>query len=102
MLMNHGPMRIPALFLAVLTALTFSLTTRAEDQRVDWANLVNVSVESSETVLRKTSGCDGCDDAGATSQQELTAGEGYVQFTVGEATTFWIGRQRYGNDGTSF
>ena len=27
----------------------------------------------------------GVDDAGATSQQKLTAGDGYVQFTVGES-----------------
>ena len=102
MLINHGPMRLPALFLAVLTALTFSLTTKAEDEGVVWANLVNVSLESSGTVLRKTGGCDGCDDAGATSQQELTAGDGYIEFTVGEATTFWMGGLGYGNDGTGF
>src|SRR5688572_10503670 len=100
--MSHRTFRVPALLLTLLTAFVFSFTTRAEDQQVVWSNLVNVSVESSGTVLRKTGGCDGCDDAGATSQQELTAGDGYVEFTVGEATTFWTGGLGYSNDATGF
>jgi hypothetical protein len=76
------------------------LSASAEDQNVTWTNLVNVS--STGTVLQKTSGCDGCDDAGATSLQELTSGDGFVEFTVGEATTFWVGGLSHGNDGTSY
>jgi hypothetical protein len=100
--MSHGTFRIPTLFLSLMAAFAFTLTTGAEDQQVVWSNLVNVTVESTGTVLRKTGGCDGCDDAGATSQQELTAGDGYVEFTVGEETTFWMAGLGHGNDGTGF
>jgi hypothetical protein len=100
--MSHLSFRIPITFLSLLTVFVFSFTTEADDQQVIWTNLVNVSVENTGTVLRKTSGCDGCDDAGATSQQELTAGDGYVEFTVGELTTFWMGGLGHGNDGTGF
>jgi len=37
--------------------------------------------------LQKTSGCDGCQDAGATSQQQIALGDGYVEFTASETTT---------------
>src|SRR5205823_939518 len=33
--------------------------------------------------LTKTGGCDGCYDAGAASQQPISAGDGYAQFTAG-------------------
>ncbi len=33
--------------------------------------------------VSKTSGCDGCNDAGAISQQRITAGDGFAQFTAG-------------------
>ena len=61
-----------------------------------WTNLVNVT--ATDTVLQKTGGWDGVDDAGATSAQELTAGDGYIEFTVGEATTFWLAGLSHGND----
>jgi hypothetical protein len=102
MLKTHGLYRVPTVFLSLLTVAAFSLATRAEDQGVVWTNLVNASVDSTGTVLRKTGGCDGCDDAGATSQQELSAGDGYVEFTVGEATAFWMAGLGHGNDGTGF
>ena len=63
-------------------------------------NLVNVTV--TDTVLQKTAGWDGVDDAGATSLQELTAGDGYIEFTVGEATTFLLAGLSHGNDGTGY
>src|SRR5688572_61165 len=72
----------------------------AEDQAVTWTHLVNVTV--TDTVLEKTGGWDGVDDAGATSLQELTAGDGYIEFTVGEATTFWLAGLSHGNDGTGY
>ena len=90
-----------ALFVAALMAV-FVLVADADDQQVVWTNLVNVSIDSTGTVLQKTSGCDGCDDAGATSQQELSAGDGYVEFTVGEDDTFWMAGLGRGNDGTGY
>jgi hypothetical protein len=66
---------------------------------VTWTNLVNTAVDGA--VLRKTGGCDGCDDAGATSHQELTEGDGYVEFTVGETAPIWLAGLSHGNDGTA-
>ena len=72
----------------------------AEDPAVVWTNLVNATVNG--TVLQKTAGWDGADDAGGTSQQELTAGDGYVEFTVDEADTFWLGGLSHGNIDTGY
>ena len=33
--------------------------------------------------MTKTSGCDGCYDAGAVSQRQIAGGNGYVQFRAG-------------------
>lgn len=52
-------------------------------------------------ILQKTGGQEGVADAGAASQQELSAGDGYVEFTVGEADTLWFAGLSHGNDGTS-
>ena len=75
-------------------------TAGADYQPVTWTNLVNATVTG--TVLQKTAGWDGVDDAGATSAQQLTAGDGYVEFTVGEATTFWLAGLSHGNAGTGY
>src|SRR5882724_2654108 len=48
-------------------------------QNVTWTNLVNVTANGNS--VTKTGGCDGCFDAGAISQQKITAGDGYAQFT---------------------
>lgn len=60
----------------------------AAERFVDWANPVNVTVFGDR--LEKTSGCQGCEDAGAISRQMIRAGDGYVEFTVGETNTFWL------------
>ena len=54
----------------------------AASGNVQWMSLVNVSV--ADGGVRKTSGCDGCPDASAVSQQQL-AGSGALQFTVPES-----------------
>jgi hypothetical protein len=69
-------------------------------QGVVWVNPVNVTVTGSS--LQKTSGCDGCGDAGAVSSQTITSGDGYVEFTVGETNSFWYGGLSHGNPGPSF
>jgi hypothetical protein len=51
---------------------------------VAWTQLTNAARLSNNS-LRKTAGCDECPDAGALSQQALTTGSGYVEFTVGRA-----------------
>jgi len=53
-----------------------------------WTELVNATVNG--TTLTKTGGCDGCPDAGAVSDQEVTTGDGYLEFTVDETQ-----KQRY-------
>jgi hypothetical protein len=102
MLLTRRTLRIWLIVTSVLVPLVLAWPTNAADENVIWTNLVNVSLDPTGTVLRKTGGCDGCDDAGATSQQQLTAGDGYVEFTVGEATTFWMGGLSHGNAGTGF
>ena len=87
-------------FLACTTMALMRPVAEADEQSVTWTNLVNVTV--TDNVLQKSGGWDGVDDAGATSVQELTAGDGYVEFTVGEATTFWLAGLSHGNGGTGY
>jgi hypothetical protein len=84
---------------ASLAALPF-VRLSAEDQAVSWTNAVNVSLVNGS--LQKTSGCDGCDDAGAVSEQSLIQGDGYVQFMVGEANTLWAAGFAGSNAGTTY
>jgi hypothetical protein len=71
--------------LAVSGDSTFTTSpTGTAAQDVIWTNLVNVTASGNS--LTKTSGCDGCPDAGATSQQQLN-GDGYVEFSIVEANT---------------
>jgi hypothetical protein len=60
----------------------------AAERFVDWSNPVNVTVFGDR--IEKTSGCQGCEDAGAVSRQMIRSGDGYVEFTVGETNTFWL------------
>jgi hypothetical protein len=84
---------------ASLAVVPFALLS-AESQAVVWMNAVNVSLVNGS--LQKTSGCDGCDDAGATSQQALIQGDGFVEFTVGEANTLWAAGFSHGNTNTTY
>jgi hypothetical protein len=52
---------------------------------VQWTNGVNVS--ASGGTLQKSGGCSGCPDAGASSAQQITSGDGGVQFKVTDAST---------------
>ena len=83
-----------------LSAVVLRPIAHADEQLITWTDLVNVTVTN--TVLQKTAGWDGVDDAGAASEQQLTAGDGYIEFTVGEATTFWLAGLSHGNDGTGY
>src|SRR5687768_16411276 len=92
--------RVALASVAATFALLLQPTASAQDQAVTWTNAMNAT--ASGTVLQKTGGWDGVDDAGATSEQQLTAGDGYVEFTIGETTTFWMAGLGHGNDGTGF
>jgi hypothetical protein len=54
-------------------------------QNVTWANLVNVTATGNS--IQKTGGCAWCDDAAATSSQQIASGDGYMEFTASEMTT---------------
>ena len=45
---------------------------------VEWGRTINATATGS--AIQKTGGCSGCPDAGATSNQVLSAGDAYVQF----------------------
>jgi len=47
-------------------------------QNVVWTNLTNVTANGNSVM--KTSGCDGCTDAGPISSQTIISGDGYVEF----------------------
>ena len=79
--------RVVILF-GILAVCLSSAAPGAEEQHVTWTNVVNATV--TESTLQKTSGGDGWQDAGASSSQELSSGDGYVEFTVGESHTMWL------------
>jgi hypothetical protein len=58
-------------------------------QAVVWTSPVNVSVSGS--TITKVSGCDGCFDAGAASQQTIASGDGYVEFKVSSGAYVTVG-----------
>ncbi|MGH8321815.1 MAG: hypothetical protein ACRESI_07665 [Gammaproteobacteria bacterium] len=59
-------------------------------QPVRWADPENVTVNGNS--LDKTSGCDGCADAGAVALQHVSSTDGYVEFTATETATLrWVG-----------
>lgn len=94
----------PLRAICVAASLGFAVlpfvVARAEDQSVVWTSMVNVAVAGD--TLQKTAGCDGCDDAGATSQQTVTTGDGFVEFAVGESNTLWAAGLSSGNNDASY
>ena len=84
------------------TGVTLTVSNSASSggtlQNVIWTSLVNVTASGNS--LQKTSGCDGCLDAGAVSTQQIYSGNGYVKFTASETDALrYIGLSR-GNAGT--
>jgi hypothetical protein len=65
---------------------TTASTSSTSVQNVIWTPLVNVAASGNS--LRKTAGCAGCGDAGAISMQSIASGDGYVEFTASETTTY--------------
>jgi hypothetical protein len=62
-------------------------------QPVAWTGLTRASAFGADASgLRKSSGCDGCDDAGAISSQQITSGDGNLELTTSATPgTFYIG-----------
>ena len=73
--------------------------TPTSGQAVTWTNLVNVAANGNS--LTKSGGCGGCADAGATSQQAIASGDGYLEFTVSEIDTLRFIGFSTGSSGTS-
>jgi hypothetical protein len=65
---------------------------------VTWASGVNVSASGNS--LTKTGGCGGCPDAGAISAQQISSGDGYVEFSAAGSGLRFIGLSS-ANAGTS-
>jgi hypothetical protein len=86
--------------LCVLGAQYLGFGAAAATSAVVWMERVNVSV--SGDVLQKTSGCDGCFDAAAASEQQITAGDGYVEFSIAATNTLFIAGLNHGNAGTGY
>src|SRR5262245_1394746 len=82
---------------AVSGDLTF--TTATPGDNIAWTALVNVTASGNS--LRKTSGCDGCGDAGAVSTQSIASGDGYVEFTASETNTYRAAGLSNGNTDSS-
>jgi len=54
-------------------------------EEVVWTEIVNAAATGRS--LQKTSGCEGCPDAGGVSRQKIIGGDAYVEFTSSEANT---------------
>jgi hypothetical protein len=76
----------------------FPTASRAQTT-ITWSNLVNTVV--TESGIQKTTGCDGCQDAGASSHEQLSS-DGYIEFTVGELNTMWMAGLSHGDDDTTY
>jgi hypothetical protein len=67
-------------------------------QSVVWVSQVHATATGNS--LQKTSGCDGCLDAGAISQQRISKGDGSVSFTASETAALRFAGLSVGNLGT--
>jgi hypothetical protein len=54
---------------------------------------------SSRNQAPENNGCDGCQDAGASSQEQLSS-DGYIEFRVGELNTMWMAGLSHCDDDT--
>src|SRR5918999_4223328 len=86
--------------LGIVTSILVGISVRGAEANVDWTNRINVNVVGD--TLQKTSGCNGCDDAGAVSRGQIWRGDGYAEFRPGETNTIWFAGLSHGNDGTAF
>ena len=78
-------LRIAHVGAAVTLSLGFAAAASAQ-QSVAWLPEPNVSVRGG--MVQKTRGCEGCDDASATSRQQIRS-NGSVEFRVDDPYTFW-------------
>lgn len=55
-------------------------------QPVTWTNLTGASA-SGDTITKTSTACDGCDDSGGSSTQQIASGTGSLQFDASSGTT---------------
>ncbi len=97
---THVTRRLGLLGSCATALFLWSPAVQGADSSVDWIDRVNVTI--SGDTLQKTGGCNGCEDAGASSRQAIWRGDGYVEFSPGEMNTFWLAGLGHNNDGTAF
>jgi subtilisin family serine protease len=73
------------------TASNFTLSPMAASQNVIWLPQGNATLSPDGTSVQKLSGCNGCGDAGGISQQQITSGDGYAEFTFGDTSFKEVG-----------
>ena len=78
--------------------LLFDASSHAQTP-ITWGNPANVVITAAG--IQKTAGCDGCQDAGASSQEQLSS-DGYVEFRVGELDTLWMAGLSHGDGDTTY
>jgi hypothetical protein len=71
------------------TGSTSTTTPTPAPATFSWGSLLNV--EASASAIKKVSGCDGCPDAGAVSEQSIASGNGYVEFSIGSSGMQFVG-----------
>jgi hypothetical protein len=103
-----APILLPAAFVRTPVLLTFSFSllfvqlfpiASQAQTALTWSNLVNAVV--TESGVQKTTGCDGCQDAGASSQEQLSS-DGFIEFRVGELNTMWMAGLSHGDDDPTY
>ena len=84
----HAWKRSGLTFLAAGSFVLGGASAAVAQERVNWTDLTNAEVRGNG--VEKTRGCDGCNDAGATSMQEIQSDGGYVEFRVPEDWTYLV------------
>jgi hypothetical protein len=95
---NLGGNRLDAFLVEVPYELLTGGGSTGGGGSVVWTSRVNATATGGS--LQKTGGCDGCDDAGAVSQQQIAAGNGAVLFTGTETGTIRYVGLSHGNTDT--
>jgi hypothetical protein len=86
-------MTSPRTLVTSALALVFLFVSSARAQQpVTWTNLVNAT--ASGPTIQKTGGCDGCQDAGGVTQQQIGTGTGSFQFSPGTGQELYVGLTR--------
>ena len=86
--------------LALLAAQFFIVRVMTAGVAVNWTQLVNTTV--SGDLLQKTSGCNGCFDAGAISAQQIASGDGFVEFAVADAKALFVAGLNHDHSGHGY